>query len=168
MNKLKPNLDKTDMLLVSWKADQGTGIHPVLNGVTLPLKTQVHGLGCRRHKQLFYILKHGKYNVGINISTYLPKLLKIGCVWVIFLVSFLLCRLHNRGEMVILRWGPCRESCLSHIDFIGSVLCMARSRSNALMGTEMESMWSSRCCWTLLSLRQHGQWSGMMEDVVQN
>uniref|UniRef100_A0A803TWJ5 Reverse transcriptase domain-containing protein n=1 Tax=Anolis carolinensis TaxID=28377 RepID=A0A803TWJ5_ANOCA len=44
-NKLKLNPDKTEVLLVSHKAEQGTGLQPVLDGVTLPLKTQVHSLG---------------------------------------------------------------------------------------------------------------------------
>ena len=39
---MKLNPDKTEVLLVSQKADQGTGIQLVLDGVTLPLKTQVH------------------------------------------------------------------------------------------------------------------------------
>ena len=30
---------------VNQKADQGIGVQPVLDGVTLPLKTQVHSLG---------------------------------------------------------------------------------------------------------------------------
>ena len=44
-NKLKLNPDKTEVLLVSQKADQGIGIQLVLDGVTLPLKTQVCSLG---------------------------------------------------------------------------------------------------------------------------
>ena len=47
MNKLKLNPDKTEVLLVSQKADQGTGMQPVLDGVTLPLKIQVCSLGVR-------------------------------------------------------------------------------------------------------------------------
>ena len=43
-NKLKINPDKTEVLLVSQKADEGIGILPVLDGVTLPLKTQVCSL----------------------------------------------------------------------------------------------------------------------------
>uniref|UniRef100_A0A803THP9 ribonuclease H n=1 Tax=Anolis carolinensis TaxID=28377 RepID=A0A803THP9_ANOCA len=44
-NKLKLNPDKTEVLLVSRKAEQGTGLQPVLDGVTLPLKAQVRSLG---------------------------------------------------------------------------------------------------------------------------
>ena len=44
-NKLKFNPDKTEVLLFIQKADEGIGILPVLDGVTLPLKTQVHSLG---------------------------------------------------------------------------------------------------------------------------
>ena len=44
-NKLKLNPDKTDVFLVSRKADQGIGIQPVLNGVAHPLKTQMCSLG---------------------------------------------------------------------------------------------------------------------------
>ena len=41
MNQLKLNPHKTEVLLVSRKADQGIGIQAVLGGVTLPLKTQL-------------------------------------------------------------------------------------------------------------------------------
>uniref|UniRef100_A0A803TQ40 Reverse transcriptase domain-containing protein n=1 Tax=Anolis carolinensis TaxID=28377 RepID=A0A803TQ40_ANOCA len=44
-NKLKLNPDKTEVLLVSRKAEQGIGLQPVLDGVALPLKTQVCSLG---------------------------------------------------------------------------------------------------------------------------
>uniref|UniRef100_A0A803TXA5 Reverse transcriptase domain-containing protein n=1 Tax=Anolis carolinensis TaxID=28377 RepID=A0A803TXA5_ANOCA len=44
-NKLKLNPDKIEVLLVSRKAEQGIGLQPVLDGVTLPLKTQVCSLG---------------------------------------------------------------------------------------------------------------------------
>uniref|UniRef100_A0A803TC32 Reverse transcriptase domain-containing protein n=1 Tax=Anolis carolinensis TaxID=28377 RepID=A0A803TC32_ANOCA len=44
-NKLKLNPDKTEVLLVSRKAEQGIGLQPVLDGVTLPLKAQVRSLG---------------------------------------------------------------------------------------------------------------------------
>uniref|UniRef100_A0A803U1N2 Reverse transcriptase domain-containing protein n=1 Tax=Anolis carolinensis TaxID=28377 RepID=A0A803U1N2_ANOCA len=44
-NKLKLNPDKTEVLLVSQKAEQGIGLQPVLDGVTLPLKAQVRSLG---------------------------------------------------------------------------------------------------------------------------
>uniref|UniRef100_A0A803SN06 Reverse transcriptase domain-containing protein n=1 Tax=Anolis carolinensis TaxID=28377 RepID=A0A803SN06_ANOCA len=44
-NKLKLNPDKTEVLLVSRKAEQGIGLQPVLDGVALPLKTQVRSLG---------------------------------------------------------------------------------------------------------------------------
>ena len=37
--------DKTKVLLVIWKADEGIGILTVVDGVTLPLKIQVHSLG---------------------------------------------------------------------------------------------------------------------------
>uniref|UniRef100_A0A803SXZ5 Reverse transcriptase domain-containing protein n=1 Tax=Anolis carolinensis TaxID=28377 RepID=A0A803SXZ5_ANOCA len=43
-NKLKLNPDKTEVLLVSRKAEQGIGLQPVLDGVTLPLKAQVCSL----------------------------------------------------------------------------------------------------------------------------
>uniref|UniRef100_A0A803T4E3 Reverse transcriptase domain-containing protein n=1 Tax=Anolis carolinensis TaxID=28377 RepID=A0A803T4E3_ANOCA len=44
-NKLKLNPDKIEVLLVSRKAEQGIGLQPVLDGVALPLKTQVRSLG---------------------------------------------------------------------------------------------------------------------------
>uniref|UniRef100_A0A803TPZ2 Reverse transcriptase domain-containing protein n=1 Tax=Anolis carolinensis TaxID=28377 RepID=A0A803TPZ2_ANOCA len=44
-NKLKLNPDNTEVLLVSRKAEQGIGLQPVLDGVTLPLKAQVRSLG---------------------------------------------------------------------------------------------------------------------------
>ena len=44
-NKLKLNPEKKEVLLVSCKGDKEIGILPVLNGVTLPLKTQVCSLG---------------------------------------------------------------------------------------------------------------------------
>ena len=44
-NKLKLNPDKTEMLQVSRKVDEGLRILSVLDGVTLPLKTQVHSSG---------------------------------------------------------------------------------------------------------------------------
>uniref|UniRef100_G1KYX6 HSR domain-containing protein n=1 Tax=Anolis carolinensis TaxID=28377 RepID=G1KYX6_ANOCA len=44
-NKLKLNPDKTEVLLVSHKAEQGIGLQPVLDGVALPLKTRVCSLG---------------------------------------------------------------------------------------------------------------------------
>uniref|UniRef100_A0A803TBI4 Reverse transcriptase domain-containing protein n=1 Tax=Anolis carolinensis TaxID=28377 RepID=A0A803TBI4_ANOCA len=40
-NKLKLNPDKTEVLLVSRKAEQDIGLQPVLDGVALPLKAQV-------------------------------------------------------------------------------------------------------------------------------
>uniref|UniRef100_A0A803TUY7 Reverse transcriptase domain-containing protein n=1 Tax=Anolis carolinensis TaxID=28377 RepID=A0A803TUY7_ANOCA len=43
--KLNLNPDKTEVLLVSQKAEQGIGLQPVLDGVTLPLKAQVRSLG---------------------------------------------------------------------------------------------------------------------------
>uniref|UniRef100_A0A803SZA6 Reverse transcriptase domain-containing protein n=1 Tax=Anolis carolinensis TaxID=28377 RepID=A0A803SZA6_ANOCA len=45
VNKLKLNPEKTEVLLVSRKAEQGIGLQPVLDGVALPLKTQVRSLG---------------------------------------------------------------------------------------------------------------------------
>ena len=42
VNKLKLNPNKTEELLVSWRADEEIGLQP---GITLPLKTQVHHLG---------------------------------------------------------------------------------------------------------------------------
>uniref|UniRef100_A0A803TMK0 Reverse transcriptase domain-containing protein n=1 Tax=Anolis carolinensis TaxID=28377 RepID=A0A803TMK0_ANOCA len=44
-NKLKLNPDKMEVLLISRRAEQGIGLQPVLDGVALPLKTQVHNLG---------------------------------------------------------------------------------------------------------------------------
>uniref|UniRef100_A0A803TU59 Reverse transcriptase domain-containing protein n=1 Tax=Anolis carolinensis TaxID=28377 RepID=A0A803TU59_ANOCA len=44
-NKLKLNPDKTEVLQVSRSTDRGTGWLPVLEGVALPLKAQVHSLG---------------------------------------------------------------------------------------------------------------------------
>ena len=44
-NKLKLNLDKTEVLLVNWKVNKAVGIPPVLDGFILPLKTQVRCLG---------------------------------------------------------------------------------------------------------------------------
>ena len=44
VNKLKLNLGKLKVHLVSQKADQGIGIQPVLDGVTIPLRTQMHSL----------------------------------------------------------------------------------------------------------------------------
>nr|XP_060621478.1 uncharacterized protein LOC132768982 [Anolis sagrei ordinatus]XP_060621479.1 uncharacterized protein LOC132768982 [Anolis sagrei ordinatus]XP_060621480.1 uncharacterized protein LOC132768982 [Anolis sagrei ordinatus] len=44
-NKLKINPDKTEVLLVDRKPDWGVGWQPVLDGVTLPLKSQVRSLG---------------------------------------------------------------------------------------------------------------------------
>ena len=44
MNKLKLNPDKTEVFLISRKADQGIAMQYVLDRVTLPLKTQVHSL----------------------------------------------------------------------------------------------------------------------------
>ena len=44
-NKLKLNPDKTEVLLVSQKADERIGIILVLDGVTLPLTIQVCSLG---------------------------------------------------------------------------------------------------------------------------
>uniref|UniRef100_A0A803SXN9 Reverse transcriptase domain-containing protein n=1 Tax=Anolis carolinensis TaxID=28377 RepID=A0A803SXN9_ANOCA len=45
VNKLKLHPDKTEVLLVSRKAEQGIGLQPVLDGVALPLKAQVRSLG---------------------------------------------------------------------------------------------------------------------------
>ena len=45
VNKLKLNPEKIKVLLVSKMADQGTMKQPVLDRVTLPLKTQVCSLG---------------------------------------------------------------------------------------------------------------------------
>uniref|UniRef100_A0A803TS28 Reverse transcriptase domain-containing protein n=1 Tax=Anolis carolinensis TaxID=28377 RepID=A0A803TS28_ANOCA len=45
VNKLKLNPDKTEVLLVSRKAEQGIGLQPELDGVALPLKAQVRSLG---------------------------------------------------------------------------------------------------------------------------
>uniref|UniRef100_A0A803TVM8 Reverse transcriptase domain-containing protein n=1 Tax=Anolis carolinensis TaxID=28377 RepID=A0A803TVM8_ANOCA len=45
VNKLKLNPDKTEVHLVSRKAEQGIGLQPVLDGVALPLKAQVRSLG---------------------------------------------------------------------------------------------------------------------------
>ncbi|XP_061477657.1 uncharacterized protein LOC133382019 [Rhineura floridana] len=44
-NKLKLNPDKTETLLVSSLPAQMVDVHPVLDGVTLPLKEQVRSLG---------------------------------------------------------------------------------------------------------------------------
>ncbi|XP_061473928.1 uncharacterized protein LOC133380529 [Rhineura floridana] len=44
-NKLKLNPDKTETLLVSAFSAQMEDVHPVLDGVTLPLKEQVRSLG---------------------------------------------------------------------------------------------------------------------------
>uniref|UniRef100_A0A803TBP9 Reverse transcriptase domain-containing protein n=1 Tax=Anolis carolinensis TaxID=28377 RepID=A0A803TBP9_ANOCA len=44
-NRLKLNSDKTEVLLVSRRAEQGIGLQPVLDRVTLSLKTQVRSLG---------------------------------------------------------------------------------------------------------------------------
>ena len=41
LNKLKVKADKIEVILVSQKADQVTGIQSLLDGVTFPLKTQV-------------------------------------------------------------------------------------------------------------------------------
>uniref|UniRef100_A0A803SX51 ribonuclease H n=1 Tax=Anolis carolinensis TaxID=28377 RepID=A0A803SX51_ANOCA len=43
-NKLKLNPDKTEVLLVSRRAEQGIGLQPVLDRAALPLKTQVYSL----------------------------------------------------------------------------------------------------------------------------
>ena len=45
VNKLKFNPDKTEVLLVSQKANQGIGMQPVLDEVALLLKTQVYSFG---------------------------------------------------------------------------------------------------------------------------
>ena len=44
MNKLKLNPDKSEVLLVSQKADQGIGMQPMLDGVALLLKPKVLSL----------------------------------------------------------------------------------------------------------------------------
>uniref|UniRef100_A0A803U0C0 Reverse transcriptase domain-containing protein n=1 Tax=Anolis carolinensis TaxID=28377 RepID=A0A803U0C0_ANOCA len=44
-NMLRINPDKTEALLVSRSSDQGIGWQPVLDGVALPLKSQVRSLG---------------------------------------------------------------------------------------------------------------------------
>ncbi|XP_062822834.1 uncharacterized protein LOC100554203 isoform X4 [Anolis carolinensis] len=44
-NKLRINPDKTEALLVSRSSDWGIGWQPVLDGVALPLKSQVRSLG---------------------------------------------------------------------------------------------------------------------------
>ena len=44
-NELKLNPDKTEMLLVRGSSDRMVGVQPVLDGVALPLKEQVHSLG---------------------------------------------------------------------------------------------------------------------------
>uniref|UniRef100_R4GD80 Reverse transcriptase domain-containing protein n=1 Tax=Anolis carolinensis TaxID=28377 RepID=R4GD80_ANOCA len=44
-NRLKLNPEKTEVLLISRRAEQGMGLQPVLDGVALPLKTQVPSLG---------------------------------------------------------------------------------------------------------------------------
>uniref|UniRef100_A0A803T733 Reverse transcriptase domain-containing protein n=1 Tax=Anolis carolinensis TaxID=28377 RepID=A0A803T733_ANOCA len=44
-NKLRINPDKTEALLVSCASDRGIGWQPVLDGVALPLKSQVRSLG---------------------------------------------------------------------------------------------------------------------------
>uniref|UniRef100_A0A803SLJ1 Reverse transcriptase domain-containing protein n=1 Tax=Anolis carolinensis TaxID=28377 RepID=A0A803SLJ1_ANOCA len=44
-NKLRINPDKTEALLVSRSSDRGIGWQPVLDGVALPLKSQVRSLG---------------------------------------------------------------------------------------------------------------------------
>ena len=51
-NKLKLNPDKAEVLLVSRKPNQGIGLQPVLDGVTLHLKTQAHSLGMRQDSSL--------------------------------------------------------------------------------------------------------------------
>nr|XP_056718133.1 interleukin-1 receptor type 2 [Euleptes europaea] len=45
VNKLELNPDKTDVLWVSRKADQGPESSPVVEGVTLPLRGHIHSLG---------------------------------------------------------------------------------------------------------------------------
>ena len=42
--KLKLNPDKTEVLLLSRNVDQGIGMQPVLDRITLPLKTQLRSL----------------------------------------------------------------------------------------------------------------------------
>lgn len=44
-NRLKLNPGKTKMLLIGCMANQGIETPPVLDGMTLPLKTQVSSLG---------------------------------------------------------------------------------------------------------------------------
>ena len=44
-NKLKPNPDNTEMLLVGDSSEWMVGVQPVLDGVALSLKEQVHSLG---------------------------------------------------------------------------------------------------------------------------
>ena len=44
-NKLRLNPDKTEVLLVSHNANQGTEIQPELDGSTLSMKSQVHSMG---------------------------------------------------------------------------------------------------------------------------
>lgn len=39
-DKLKLNPGKSDILMVSWRTDQGLEVQPVLDGVALPLKGQ--------------------------------------------------------------------------------------------------------------------------------
>ncbi|XP_061443806.1 uncharacterized protein LOC133365612 isoform X9 [Rhineura floridana] len=43
-NKLRLNPDKTEMLLVGGSSDQMVDVQPVLDGVALPLKEQIHSL----------------------------------------------------------------------------------------------------------------------------
>lgn len=44
-NKLKFNPDNTEMLLVGGSPGPSNGLFPVLGGVALPLKEQIHSLG---------------------------------------------------------------------------------------------------------------------------
>ena len=44
-NKPELNPNETKVLLVRQKADQGIGLQPVLDGITLPLKTRVSSSG---------------------------------------------------------------------------------------------------------------------------
>ena len=44
VNNLKLNQDKTEVLMINQKADQGTRLHPVLDGVSLSLKIEVCSL----------------------------------------------------------------------------------------------------------------------------
>ena len=48
VNKLELNCDKMEALLVSRKSDSETGIQSILEGVALPLSSQVHCPSCQQ------------------------------------------------------------------------------------------------------------------------